>query len=141
MIIKDTQLHRDDETTALSARCKIRKIGWDTVYFSIDNTMPDDYVHNDASPFAAALLLPSMKQGEDLVIEGSISAQLYHGMQAIMQEVLQWDIGLQPIKIEADSLAADPPRPQRSASFFSGGVDSFYTYLKHKTDPIKGPDR
>ncbi len=137
MIIKDTQLYRDDETTRLSARCKVRKIGWDTVYFSIGNTLPGDYIHNDASPFAAALLLPSIKQGEDLVIEGSISAQLYQGMHAIMQEVLKWDIGLQPIKIEADTLVADPPRPQRSASFFSGGVDSFYTYLKHKTDPVE----
>jgi hypothetical protein len=137
MIIKDTQLYRDDETTRLSARCKVRKIGWDTVYFSISNALPGDYIHNDANPFAAALLLPSMKQGEDLVIEGSISAQLYQGMHAIMQEVLKWDIGLQPIKIEADALVADPPRPQRSASFFSGGVDSFYTYLKHKTDPIE----
>ena len=137
MIIKDAQLYRDDETTALSARCKVRKIGWDTVYFSIGNTLPGDYIHNDASPFAAALLLPSMKQGEDLVIEGNISAQLYQGMHAIMQEVLKWDIGLQPIKIEAAALVADPPRPQRSASFFSGGVDSFYSYLKHKTDPIE----
>jgi hypothetical protein len=137
MIIKDTQLYRAGETTALSARCKVRKIGWDTIYFSIGNALPGDYIHNDASPFAAALLLPSMKQGEDLVIEGSISAQLYQGMHAIMQEVLKWDIGLQPIKIEADALVADPLRPQRSASFFSGGVDSFYTYLKHKTDPIE----
>jgi len=137
MIIKDTQLHHDDQTTALSARCKIRKIGWDIVHFSIGNTFPGDYIHPDASPFAAALLLPSMKQGEDLIIEGSISAQLYQGMHAIMQEVQKWDIDLQPIKIVADALVADPPRPQRSASFFSGGVDSFYTYLKHKTDPIE----
>jgi hypothetical protein len=137
MIIKDTQLHHAGETTALSARCKVRKIGWDTIYFSIGNTLPSDYIHNDASPFAAALLLPSMKQGEDLVIEGSISAQLHQGMHAIMQEVLKWDIGLQPIKIEVDALIADPPRPQRSASFFSGGVDSFYTYLKHKADPVE----
>jgi hypothetical protein len=136
MLIKDTQLYRTDRSTVLSARCKIRKIGWDTVYFGLNSAWHDDYIHNDASPFAAALLLPSMKQGEDLIIEGSISAQLYMGMHAIMQEVLQWDIGLQPIKIEAASLAADPLRPQRSASFFSGGVDSFYTYLKHATDPV-----
>ncbi len=58
-------------------------------------------------------------------------------MHAIMHEVLQWNIGLTPIKIEADALVADAPGPQRSASFFSGGVDSFYTYLKHKTDPVK----
>jgi hypothetical protein len=137
MIIKDTQLYRDNETTTLSAKCRLRKIGWDTVYFSVGNILPGNYIHHDASPFAAALLLPSMKQGENLVIEGSISAQLYRGMHAIMQEVLKWDVGLQPIKIEVGALVADPPRPQRSASFFSGGVDSFYTYLKHKTDPTE----
>jgi hypothetical protein len=135
MIIKDAKLYRDDGTTSLSARCKIRRIGWDKVYFRAGGAVPGDSVHNDASPFAAALLLPSMKRGEDLIIDGSISAQLYKGMHAIMQEVLTWDIGLQPIKIEADTLVADPPRPQQSASFFSGGVDSFYTYLKHKADP------
>jgi hypothetical protein len=137
MIIKDVQLYRDNASTSLSARCKIRKIGWDTVYFRTGNALPRDSFHNDASPFAAALLLPSMKQGEDLIIEGSISAQLYKGMHAIMQEVLTWDIGLRPIKIEAGTLVADPPRPQKSASFFSGGVDSFYTYLKHKSDPAE----
>lgn len=137
MIIKDVQFYRDDRTASLSGRCKIRKIGWDKVYFRTANTMPGDSVHNDASPFAAALLLPSMKQGEDLIIEGSISAQLYTGMHAIMQEVLKWDIGLRPIKIEADTLVVDPPGPQKSASFFSGGVDSFYTYLKHKAAPAE----
>jgi hypothetical protein len=137
MIVKDAQLYRTDEATVLSARCKIRKIGWDRVYFSLGNRGQGRYAHGDASPFAAALLLPSMKQGEDLIIEGSISGQLYQGMHAIMQEVLTWDIGLRPINIQAAALVADPPRPQRSASFFSGGVDSFYTYLKHKTDPAE----
>ena len=137
MIIKDAQIYRTGDTTGLSAKCKIRKIGWDTVYFSLDGTARDFRVHDDASPFAAALLLPSMQQGEDLIIEGSISGRLYNGMHAIMQEVLRWDIGLQPIRIEAAALVTDPPGPRRSASFFSGGVDSFYTYLKHKVDPVE----
>jgi hypothetical protein len=137
MIIKDTEIHRTDAATVLSAKCKIRKMGWDRVYFNLDNTAQGHYVCNDANPFAAALLLPSMKQGTNLIIEGKISRQLYQGMQAIMQEVLHWDIDLHPIKIEAAALVTDPPRPQRSASFFSGGVDSFYTYLKHKTDPVE----
>lgn len=137
MIIKDAKVHRSGAATVLSAKCKIRKVGWDQVYFSLDTSAPADYVHDDASPFAAALLLPSMKQGNDLIIDGGISEQLYKGMQAIMQEVLRWDIGLRPINIEPAALVADPPRPQRSASFFSGGVDSFYTYLKHKADPAE----
>jgi hypothetical protein len=137
MIIKNAQLECIDRTTVLSAQCKIRKIGWDLVYFSLNGTPGDGHVYNDASPFAAALLLPAMKQGEDLIIRGSISEQLYKGMQAIMHQVLQWDIGLKPIKIEADTLVADTHEPQGSASFFSGGVDSFYTYLKHKEDQVE----
>lgn len=135
MIIKDVQLSRTDGAAVLSARCKIRKIGWDTVNFSLTSAAPATYVHEDASPFAAALLLPSMKRGEDLIIEGSVSERLYKGMHAVMHEVLDWNIGLKPIKIEAGALAADALQPPRTASFFSGGVDSFYTYLKHNTGP------
>ena len=137
MIIKDARLTRSDGATVLSAQCKIRKMGWDPVYFSLSDEPHDGYVMGDASPFAAALLLPAMRQGEDLIIRGSISKQLHKGMHAIMHEVLEWDIGLKPIRIEADILTPDARKPGRSASFFSGGVDSFYTYLKHKTDPLR----
>ena len=137
MIVKNVGLTGNGGTTVLSATCKIRKIGWDRVYFSLGGAAPGHDVHGDASPFAAALLLPAMRQGEDLIIEGSVSRQLYQGMHAIMKEVLTWDIGLKPIKIQAAATATDPPRPQRSAAFFSGGVDSFYTYLKHQADPAE----
>lgn len=137
MIIKNVRLTGAGGTTVLSAMCKVRKIGWDRVYFSVGGARPAGQIHSDASPFAAALLLPSMKQGEDLIIEGSVSRQLYQGLHAIMDEVLTWGIGLKPIKIQAAVQSADPPRPQRSAAFFSGGVDSFYTYLKHQADPAE----
>jgi hypothetical protein len=136
MVIKNVRLTHYKETTVLSAQCKLRKIGWDRVYFKIDSSK-HGYVCDDASPFAAALLLPSMRQGEDLVIKGSISKQLYRGMQDIMEEVLGWNIGLKPITIQADSLVGDTQQPNAAASFFSGGVDSFYTYLKHKTDRVE----
>ena len=137
MIIDHIHLARSDATTVLSAQCKIRKIGWDSLSFSVNNSAQGGHVYKDASPFAAALLLPSMKQGEDLIIRGSISAQLYKGMHAVMQEVLHWDIGLRPVEIKADDLVVDTHKPRRTASFFSGGVDSFYTYLKHKKDPVR----
>ena len=133
MIIKDIHLQHTSTQAILSARCKIRKLGWDTVYFKIDAAKAA-YIATDASPFAAALLIPSMRVGEDLIIKGSISEQLYTGMQAIMQELLTWDIGLKPIAIKVDTLAKDACRPTKTACFFSGGVDSFYTYLKHKQD-------
>ncbi len=133
MIIKDVQLSHTKTSTSLTARCKIRKIGWDTVYFKVASKNRTDIL-NDASPFAAAMLIPAMKQGEDLIIKGSISKQLYDGMQIIIDEVLGWDIGLKPIKIVADKLTEDNYRPTKVGTFFSGGVDSFYTYLKHTKD-------
>ena len=133
MIIKDVQLMSTSQGVVLSAKCKIRKIGWDDIHFRVSPEY-GAYVCDDASPFATALLLPTMKQGEDLVIEGSISKQLYTGMQAIMHEVLQWNIGLKPVAIRAAELTPDTYDPGKTASFFSGGADSFYTYLKHKHD-------
>jgi len=136
MIVQDIRLAQTHQVAMLSAKCKIRKIGWDTVYFKVDNAK-QDYICSDASPFAAALLLPAMRQGEDLIIRGSISKQLLNGMHAIMQEVLQWNIGLKPIEIKVDALTEDTYKPLKTAMFFSGGVDSFYTYLKHKNDRLK----
>lgn len=120
-------------TITLYAKCKIRRVGYDEVHFTFDKKYKK-YLQIDASPFAAALLLPSMKQGEDLIIEGQISKKLYEGMQQIMATFLGWDIGLKPIKIIAGGFTSDTLNPKTTATFFSGGVDSFYTYLKHKDD-------
>ena len=137
MIIKDVAVTREKDSTTISAQCKLRKIGWDKIYITLRGTGHEDYIANDASPFAAALLLPSMKQGEDLIIHGSISKQLFEGMKKIQPVVIGWDLGFKPISVKADKLVKDSGKPQHTASYFSGGVDSFYTYLKHKTDTKK----
>jgi hypothetical protein len=137
MIIKDIRVTQTANAITLSAHCKIRKIGWDEVYFQLTGADKADYIYKDASPFAAALLIPAMRQGENLIIHGSISQQLYDGMHRIMDELLSWNIGLERITVKADRLIADKQHAVRTASFFTGGVDSFYTYLKHKKDPMK----
>jgi hypothetical protein len=131
VIVKDVHITLTTESAILSATCKIRKLGWDTIYFKVD-AAKQAYLCGDASPFAAALLLPAMKKQESLIIHGTISKQLFDGMQAIMKEVSNWGIGLQPIEIKVDHLVEDTHSPKKTACFFSGGVDSFYTYLKHK---------
>jgi hypothetical protein len=138
MVIKDVTLTRDKDSTTLTATCKLRKIGWDKIHVKLDDKKHADYAISDASPFAAALLMPSMKQGEDLIIKGSISRKLYEGMHEIMPVVVGWNIGFKTIKIKADALVEDTQKPTHTASCFSGGVDSFYTYLKHKKDKTKG---
>lgn len=133
MKIKNIRIEYDNNHVILVADCKIRRFGFDRVYFSFDRKYKD-YICKDASPFAACLLIPSMKQGEDLIIEGAVSRKLYDGMHEIMRVMEGWNIGLKKIKIRVEAITEDQLSSSETASFFSGGVDSFYTYLKHSTD-------
>jgi hypothetical protein len=118
----------------LSGRCKIRWAGSDELVIKYPNEYQALIPSEDASPFAAALLLPSMKRGENLIIEGKVSARLYAGMKEIIKVVSGWNIGLKAIDIEVAELSSDEANPSITATFFSGGVDSFYTHLTHVTD-------
>jgi hypothetical protein len=133
MKILGVRQFRAADQIVLSARCKVRKIGLDDLVIKIPSEC-EDFICADASPFAAALLFPSMKLGEDLVVAGSISERLHAGMKEIVRIVADWDIGLRPISVVADELVPDPPSSGVSATFFSGGVDSFYTFLSHRHD-------
>lgn len=134
MKIANVRLKSEGRYVSLVADCKIRRIGKDIIYFKFDKKYKN-YLYEDASPFAAALLIPSMKQGEDLIIDGSISRELYDGMHRVMDILLAWNLGFRRIKIMPGTIMKDAGAPPaKVASFFSGGVDSFYTYLKHKND-------
>lgn len=133
MEITNVRTSETETTISVLADCKIRPVGRDTVYFTFDKKYKD-FIYADASPFAAALMIPSMKLGQDLIIKGSISEKLYEGMHQIMDIMLSWEIGLKRIKIKADKIVKDDIHPKNVACFFSAGVDSFYTYLKHSKD-------
>ncbi|MFA7169669.1 MAG: hypothetical protein WC178_02340 [Candidatus Paceibacterota bacterium] len=130
MKISNIQLKEEGESVLLTADCKIRHIGTDEIYFKFEKKYRD-FISPDASAFAVALLIPSMKMGQDLIIEGAVSERLYQGMHEIMKIMLSWNLGLKSISIFAQEIKKDSYEPERKASFFSGGVDSFYTYLKH----------
>jgi hypothetical protein len=131
MKISNLQLKIEAESIVLNADCFIRPFGPDKIYFKFDKKYLD-FIALDMSPFAAALLIPSMKLGSDLVIEGEISEQFYKGLRKIMKVMVSWNIGLQPISIFATHIKKDEYDANKTATFFSGGVDSFYTYLKNK---------
>lgn len=135
MKIKNIRKIETENRISLLADCKIRMIGWDTVYFTFDKKYKD-FIFEDATPFASTLLVPAMYLGKNLIVEGSISKSVYDGMHKIMEVMLDWNIGMKKIKITADNIAEDNLNPQKVASFFSGGIDSFYTYLTHKNDTI-----
>src|SRR6266446_10097077 len=136
MKIKNIKVETEGNSIKVSAMCTIRHFGDDEIYFKFDKRYKD-FLMTDASPFAAALLIPSMKLGEDLIIEGSISEKLFKNMREIQKTILSWNIGCKPINIIPEKLIKDTQKPTEVATFFSGGVDSFYTYLKHVVDKDK----
>jgi hypothetical protein len=133
MMVLDVRQGKTANHIILSARCKVRRFGHDVLSFIVPRRFAE-FIFADASPFASALLLPAMKLGEDLVIRGSVSTRLHAGMTEIIRIVSGWDIGLKPIDVIVDELVPDQITPGVTGSFFSGGVDSFYTYLRHKND-------
>jgi hypothetical protein len=85
-----------------------------------------------ADPFVPALLVPCMALCEPLEITPAISPRLYASLDTIQTILTQWWSALRRVQVVArPSTAPTPPSRRTSAAFFSGGVDSFYTCLKH----------
>ncbi|HZS33603.1 MAG TPA: hypothetical protein VFC42_09510 [Methylomirabilota bacterium] len=91
-----------------------------------------DEVASGPEPFVAASLLLCMRAGEPLRVPGRVSPRLLSGLERIEEIFHVWDRRLRPVPVEADPAVAPPPPGKRGvACFFSGGVDSFYSVLKH----------
>jgi hypothetical protein len=135
MRINQVKLIQNGSTISLVANCHLRHFGQDQLYFSFDRSVVGD-LSPIFDPFAAALLVPAMKKGEDLIINGVISKTLYEGMQSIIKIMAAWDIDLHPIKIKVQGLIERHNYPSKVGVFFSGGVDSFYSYLTHKDEGV-----
>lgn len=139
MKIRNVRLEDHGPKVQLVADCKIRRVGWDRVYFQFDKKYKKDIVV-DATPFAAALLFPSMRHKEDLIIEGQISKKFHDNIQQLTNVVTSpsWNVmRLQKINIKVPETTPDEENPTWNATSFSAGVDSFYTFLKHRTGSNK----
>ena len=113
-----------------------REISADIDDFRLWYRLPESYaVPASADPFLAAALLPAMARGEPLEIDPSLPAspKLLKNL-AIYQDIYHsWNPALKIVSIEAVT------RPAISLnagvlSFFSGGVDSMFTFLKRREE-------
>ena len=88
-----------------------------------------------SDPFLAAALLPAMKLGAPLRVEGTVSPHTLRHVMRLQEMFSAIHPAFHCIPIEATA----QPRPAGSAGrgsgcFFSGGVDSSHTVLKHKDE-------
>ena len=91
-------------------------------------------LHPSREAALAMALLPAMRSGGRLRVEGRISRRLLSGIDTIQAIYRTWDRGLHRVEITDVEPSDAAPEARRVASFFSGGVDSFYTLLKHRDE-------
>jgi hypothetical protein len=83
-------------------------------------------------------LLAAMSRGDRLKVEDATSATFLAGMLQMSSIFAEWfpEQGYRQVVIEGAGPEYVPQcRPEkRVAAFFTGGVDSFYTFLKHRDE-------
>jgi hypothetical protein len=131
MVISNISYKKDLKTVTLSADITFSGKKTERAYITVDKKY-ERFIARDVSPFLAAVLLPCMKSKENIFVEGSVSEKFLKNANEIMKLVVKWKIGLSRIKIRTTATTKDSFTPKYTASFFTAGVDSFYTYLKNK---------
>lgn len=95
--------------------------------------MEEEQIDDTADAFAAACLIKSMRVNEPLEITSPISNRL-HVMLPRIRDIYHtwWPALFKRVPIRTTPRSELPAAPQKTtATFFSGGVDSFYSLLKH----------
>ena len=88
----------------------------------------------NGDPFLAALLVPAMHLGEPLAIPVPVSPRLIAALPTLQDIYVAFDHRSRRIPVLAgarDETAASNARPDAAGLFFSLGVDSFYSLIKH----------
>jgi hypothetical protein len=93
-----------------------------------------------ADAFLAVALLPAMRVGQPLVVDGCVSQQLLRSCATLQEIYCCWSPKLSRVSIEAAEVrphrpaVPDPFDARAVGATFSGGVDAFYTVLKHRDE-------
>jgi hypothetical protein len=126
IVASAVQLDRRDTEWTLS--CQVSAPGLDVpdrFYYTVEHA-PTDACESSASPFLPPLLLLAARTSRDLVIDGPVSRDLLDHVPAVLALWQKWHRTSQIIDVAATPVSTGR-RACAAATFFSGGVDSFYS--------------
>jgi hypothetical protein len=132
IVVRDIERNATDAGAVVRARVEPedRRLGPYDLWYRY----PNEYLEHlcpRSDPFAAAALFLAMQTGAPLRVEGPVSRRLVHGLQKYQRILHGWRRQYHVVPIEADELVDTPLPADAVGSFFSCGVDSFYTLLKN----------
>ena len=137
MKVKNLQIKKSGKRVILEATLEFLSGREKDIFLSI----PKEYSHfvsDSYDSFLASILVPCMKFKEDIVIVGEISSEFLASVRNVMLQLEKWNLGLSQVSIKANKVSKKEAKRltkiKNSGLFFSGGVDSFYTFLKNKKE-------
>jgi hypothetical protein len=132
MKIQNVRYYTKSKFAGLSAEIVFTSGKTHQVFYEVEKQFADLLAH-DASPFLAAMLPIGMLTKEDLeIVDSSISKKFLSHMEKIMEITKGWNHGFHPISIKTKTILSDRKKGKHVGSFFSGGADSYYTYIKNQ---------
>lgn len=108
--------------------------GLERAWFEIPSTLASE-ANEWGDSWLVTYLPLAVTMGQPLHLRGlPVDPQLLEQAQTLMAIWSDWYPELSPVPVEAERRQSEVPAPaRRTATFFSGGVDSFYTIL-HASD-------
>lgn len=103
----------------------------ETLWFEAPADLEDAFV-TTGDPWLVLLAPLAMSLGEDLEVEAPVDPGLVQGIRRATAVWSGWFPELRLPGLDVRTGAAGPPTPRRTAALFSGGVDSFFTVLRHQ---------
>lgn len=79
-------------------------------------------------------LLPAMRHGTALAVDGAIDPRLHRALDTIQDIQSAWVPSLRRVEVSCRVEESPARAGNRVGCFFTGGVDSFYTLLKHRDE-------
>ena len=107
----------------------------DAIRFLYRDTPASDVV-TAGDAVAATVFMPAMATGEDVVVEAPVSRRLLAGMDWIAEIWTSWRPKWRRPNVSAEIVDRSSLSPTVDAACFSAGVDSFFTVLRPRPEPI-----
>jgi len=127
MKITDWEIKEGSGTTEVSAA-----VDGFRLWYRVPGSYP---VSRAADPFVAAALLPAMRLGQKIEVGPGLtpSPKLLDNLRVLQEIHHCWNRVFKIVPIETRTFPS-PPLQGGVMSFFSGGVDSTYTFLKRQRE-------
>jgi len=92
-------------------------------------------VSRAGDPFLASAIIPAMAKGEELEVDPAlpVSPRFLKNLSRIQDIHHCWNPALKKVPVRASTAPAEPLN-EGAFSFFSGGLDSLYTFFKRQGD-------